>query len=225
MTIVDELVAAARAVPGRPFVLGIAGAPGSGKSTLAERLVGLVHSAAPDLMVSLTPMDGFHLSNRQLELQGLLERKGIAETFDAAGYAALLTRVRLPDRGVVYAPAFDRALEEPVAGSHAIPPGAGLVVTEGNYLGLDTGPWRDVRAAIDELWFLDVPLAECAERCLRRRLAHGFDRATARHRVETVDRPNGLLVRNSRGSADRVLDHDTIHRITGRPDSHRTEGA
>jgi len=215
MTIVDELVAAVRALPDRPFVLGIAGPPGSGKSTLAGRLVESMSSTAPDVAVAVAPMDGFHLSNHQLELQGLLDRKGIPETFDAAGYAALLARVRQADRGVVYAPAFDRRLEEPVAGSHAIPPGRGLVVAEGNYLGIDTGPWPDVRAAIDELWFLDVPLEECAERCLHRRLDHGFDHATAEQRVATVDRPNGLIVHHSRDRADRVLEPGTFAQLIG----------
>lgn len=215
MSKLDQVIAGVRSVPDRPFVLGIGGPPGSGKSTFAARLAELVRAAEPTTAVSLAPMDGFHLSNHQLELHGLLGRKGIAETFDSAGYAALLARARLADRGVVYAPAFDRTLEEPVAGTHAIPPGPGLVIAEGNYLGLDTGPWREVRAMIDELWFLDVPLDECAERCLRRRLDHGFDRATAEQRVETVDRPNGVLVQTSRDRADRVLDRTTIDELMG----------
>ena len=39
-------------------------------------------------------MDGFHLSDAALDRLGLRDRKGAIETFDAAGYLALLRRLR-----------------------------------------------------------------------------------------------------------------------------------
>lgn len=132
-------------------VLGIAGPPGAGKSTLADRLV-----AALDGRAALVPMDGFHLAAAELERLGRADRKGAPDTFDAAGYTALLRRLRAPDPvHAVYAPAFDRSLEEPVAGSLPVAPDVPLVVTEGNYLLLDDGPWAPVRGLLDEVWFLD----------------------------------------------------------------------
>ena len=121
-----------RAHPGR-LVFGFAGPPGSGKSTVVERLAG---ELGPELCV-VVPMDGFHLANRLLAGTPLAERKGAVDTFDAYGYLQLLQRLRAADEPVVYAPAYERAIEEPVAGAIAVPAGIPVVLTEGNYLLLD----------------------------------------------------------------------------------------
>ncbi len=85
-----ELTGRARrlATPGTRRVLGIAGPPGAGKSTLAARLVERLGGLAV-----LVPMDGFHLAQAELECLGRARRKGAPDTFDAAGYAALLARL------------------------------------------------------------------------------------------------------------------------------------
>src|SRR5690348_290690 len=125
-------------------MIGIAGAPGVGKTTYAVAL------AAGEGGVHL-PMDGFHLADVSLERLGLRDRKGAPETFDAWGYAALLGRLRSRPAEVVYAPAFERDLEQPLAGAIAIDPSAEVVVTEGNYLLLDTPEWRAVRAQVERV--------------------------------------------------------------------------
>lgn len=130
-----EQRARALAASGTRRILGIAGPPGAGKSTLAARLA---QELGPELAV-VVPMDGFHLARAELERLGRADRKGAPDTFDAAGYAALLTRLRTPGSAAVYAPAFDRSLEEPVAGSIPVGTGVGLVITEGNYLLHDAG--------------------------------------------------------------------------------------
>src|SRR4051812_40959173 len=117
-------------------LLGITGAPGAGKSTLAAAL-----AAARGMAV--VPMDGFHYADAELSRRGLLDRKGAPDTFDAPGYAALLARVRAGEEDVV-APAFERTLEQPLAGAIAVP-AYGSVVTEGNYLLLAEPRWRRVR--------------------------------------------------------------------------------
>ncbi len=113
----------------RRAVLGICGAPGSGKSTLAAQLVAAIGPAAV-----VVPMDGFHLHDDELARLGLSDRKGAPETFDVAGYVALLRRLRAETGHTVYAPEFDRSREESVAGAIAVRPEHRLVVTEGNYL-------------------------------------------------------------------------------------------
>ena len=130
-------------------IIGITGAPGAGKSSYAAEL------AARDGGVHL-PMDGFHLADASLRRLGLLEHKGAPDTFDAWGFASLLARLRAEPDEVVYAPAFERDLEQPLAGAIAVPPDTELVVTEGNYLLLDRPEWRAVRAQLDEVWFLEV---------------------------------------------------------------------
>ncbi|MFJ9624603.1 nucleoside/nucleotide kinase family protein [Streptomyces sp. NPDC101181] len=193
--------ARALAESGQRRVLGIAGPPGAGKSTLAGRLVAALHGCA-----ALVPMDGFHLAAAELDRLGRAERKGAPDTFDAAGYAALLRRLRDPDPvHPVYAPAFDRTLEEPVAGSLPVPPDIPLVVTEGNYLLLDDGPWAPVRGLLDEAWFLDLSPEVRVHRLVERHVRFGKPRPYARAWVARSDEANARLVERDRERADLVV--------------------
>lgn len=142
--------------PGRRLV-AVVGAPGSGKSTLAARLVAGLPGAV------LVPMDGFHLDNRLLDRDGLRTRKGAPETFDAAGFVALVRRLKTGEE-LVY-PLFDRDLDLAIAGAGRVTADTRLVVVEGNYLLLDRAPWRDLAGLWDLSVMLDVPTKE-----LRRRL-------------------------------------------------------
>ncbi|WP_418959698.1 nucleoside/nucleotide kinase family protein [Streptomyces tritici] len=199
----DELVARARrlAAPGGRRILGLAGPPGAGKSTLAARLV-----ARLDGHAVLVPMDGFHLAQAELRRLGRTERKGAPDTFDAAGYAHLLTRLRAPEPGVtVHAPAFDRSLEEPVAGAIPVPDGVPLVVTEGNYLLHDEGDWAAVRALLDEVWYLDLDDRRRVPRLVERHVRFGKDRARAERWVRDSDEANARLVARGRHRAHLVV--------------------
>ena len=81
-------------------LLGLVGPPGSGKSTLAAALQAEFASAA-----QVVPMDGFHLANVELERLGRRDRKGAPDTFDSAGYVALMRRLLAQaDDEIVYAP-------------------------------------------------------------------------------------------------------------------------
>lgn len=197
----EELVERARSLAaGGRRVLGIAGAPGSGKSTLGARLVTALAPAAV-----LVSMDGFHLASKELERLGRSERKGAPDTFDVAGYVALLRRVREPGPDPVYAPAFDRTLEEAVAGAIPIDPATALVVTEGNYLLLDQGSWAAVHGLLDECWFLDVDETLRVQRLVARHVQHGKARDAAELWVAGSDAANARLTHATRGSADLVV--------------------
>ena len=104
-------------------ILGIAGSPGAGKTTYAARVV-----AEADVPAVHVPMDGFHLADSALVALGLRDRKGAPETFDAWGYAALLRRLRTATE-TVWAPAFERGLEQPLAAAISVGPEVELVVT------------------------------------------------------------------------------------------------
>jgi pantothenate kinase len=200
---ITELIERARrlAVPGSRRVLGIAGAPGAGKSTLGA----LLADRLGDLAV-LVPMDGFHLAQAELRRLGRADRKGAPDTFDADGYAALLARLRDPgEEGVVYAPAFDRSLEEPVAGSVPVAPGVPLVITEGNYLLHDVGGWARVRPLLDEAWYVEIDPEVRVRRLVERHVRFGKERAHAEHWVNASDEPNARLIARGRDRADLVV--------------------
>jgi pantothenate kinase len=200
----DDLVQAARALmaPGPRRLLGLAGPPGSGKSTLATNL----QQALGDGAV-VVPMDGFHLAQSELQRLGRAARKGAPDTFDAAGYIALLQRLKSDAAcaSTVYAPAFDRGLEQPIAGAIAVPPTCQLVITEGNYLLVADDDWRPVRGLLDEVWFLDVPAAVRVPRLQARHEAHGRSREQAQAWIEQTDEPNARLIEASRHRASRFV--------------------
>ncbi len=183
-------------------IIGIAGAPGAGKTTYAERLV--ADARRDGVPAAYLPMDGFHLADAALSSTGLLDRKGAPETFDAWGYAALLRRARTAGQ-IVWAPGFERVLEQPLAGAIALPPVARLVVTEGNYLLLDRPEWRAVRAELDEVWFVDCPDDVRRARLVARHVEFGKSPAEAEAWVARVDDANAALVAASRERADRVV--------------------
>lgn len=191
-----ELTGLVPRVDGR-LLLGITGAPGAGKSTLAAVLAAACGAA-------LVPMDGFHYADVELMRRGLLERKGAPETFDAEGYAALLRRVRAGEESVV-APAFERDLEQPLAGAIAVP-STGPVVTEGNYLLLDEPRWRAVRAELGPVWYVVTDEALRVERLVARHVRFGKTPDAARAWAERVDAPNARLVEAARDRADLVVD-------------------
>lgn len=186
-------------------ILGLVGPPGGGKSTLAEAL----HAAFPGRSV-VVPMDGFHLANIELQRLGRAARKGAADTFDAAGYVALLRRLRAQASDeTVYAPAFRREIEEPVAGAIGVPPGVPLVITEGNYLLLDRGPWAGARSLLDEIWYVDGGDTQRIERLVRRHIRFGRSEIDARAWVRDTDEPNARLIEATRGRASWTFRWDT----------------
>lgn len=182
-------------------ILGIVGAPGSGKSTLA-RLIG--DELGPERCV-IVPMDGFHLANRVLDRAGLLDRKGAIETFDGAGFVAMLERIRGAVDPVVYAPTYIRGLEEPIANAIEVPRDIGLVIIEGNYLLSEIGPWRQVRPLLDECWFVATPEERRRTRLIERHIQFGKARESAAAWANGPDALNATVVEATRGRADRVI--------------------
>ena len=189
---------------GRRKLLGLVGAPGAGKSTLAAALLIALGERA-----QVVPMDGFHLANVELQRLGRADRKGAPDTFDSAGYVALLQRLRTQrDDEIVYAPEFRREIEEPVAGAIAVLPATQLVITEGNYLLHDAGAWDGVAGLLDEVWYVDVDDALREARLVRRHRQFGRSEEDARAWVEQTDAPNARLIAATRMRAHHVLTLD-----------------
>jgi pantothenate kinase len=220
-----DLVARARALaaPGRRALLGVVGSPGSGKSTLTEMLLAALRAdpppgEGPD-WVAHVPMDGYHLADVELERLGRRQAKGAPDTFDAGGYVALLARLRArdPADAVVYAPAFERTLEQPLAGAIPVPAAARLVLTEGNYLLLDSDRWPAVRPLLDEVWFCALRDDVRLQRLLARHVAFGKPPDAARAWVAAVDEPNAALIEATRARADLVVPSGVLETIGDPP--------
>jgi pantothenate kinase len=202
-SLADDAVALADS--GRRAVLGIAGSPGAGKSTLVTLLLELIGDRHGPGWVAHVPMDGFHLADRQLRRLGLLDRKGAPETFDAAGYASLLERLHKETSAEVFAPGFDRDLEQPLAAALVVPPTARLVVTEGNYLLLDRPEWARARRSMDRVWFVTADEDTRVDRLTARHVEFGKTPEQARAWVADVDQCNAALVAATASAADRVI--------------------
>ena len=199
----DELIDRARALAtvGSRKILGIAGAPGAGKSTLAALVTAGLGGQAVQV-----PMDGLHLADVELTRIGRREWKGAPDTFDGFGYLALLRRLRSSRAGeIVYAPAFERTIEQPIAGSIPVDPSVPLIVTEGNYLLLDQPPWPEIRALLDETWFVEIDDEIRVSRLIRRHIEFGKSPEQAAEWVERLDEGNARLVAATRGRADLIV--------------------
>lgn len=195
--------------PGRTL-LGVTGAPGAGKSTLTETLMSHLRAETGPDAVGHLPMDGFHLADAQLDRLGRRDRKGAPDTFDVDGYVAALRRLHVePDR-TLFAPGFERDLEQPIAAAIAIPPSARLVVTEGNYLLLPDGGWERVRPLLTEVWHVEVDDDVRRERLVRRHEQFGKSPEAARAWVDQVDEPNARLISATRDAADLVVAVDVV---------------
>ena len=204
MGLVDDLAARVRALSAntpRRVLIGIAGAPGSGKTTLAEALT-CVLGGFPS--VAHVPMDGFHLADVELVRLGRRERKGAPDTFDRDGYRALLARIAAGES--VWAPSFERVLEQPIAQAIPVVEQTRIVISEGNYLLLPS--WREVRARFDEVWFCRQHDPTRIDRLIARHVHFGKTPDEARAWVLRSDEANAALVAATAGAADVTVEID-----------------
>jgi pantothenate kinase len=187
------------------LVIGLAGIPGAGKSTVAQMIVDEVNKhfagSTPAIVV---PMDGFHYSNERLAEMGILQLKGVPDSFDAEGFAVLMKRIKTNASATIKAPLFNRAIEASIDGGIEILPEDRLCVVEGNYLLLEQPRWQAARPYFDEVWFIDVPVDIAYPRLLARHLLARSE-AEAKAKIESTDLPNARLIQETRGNADRVI--------------------
>jgi pantothenate kinase len=187
------------------FLLGITGPPGAGKSTIAAEVEGAANAQRGPGFAVVAPMDGFHLSNEELDALGLRSVKGAPETFDVDSFVLMLERVRSNFDSTVLWPGFDRSIEQTVPDAIPISPQTMLVVVEGNYLLLDRPRWREVRGLLDEAWYVNAPRDVLRRRLLERARAGGRSDADALSHVDGSDLANAELVATTKIAADRLL--------------------
>jgi len=203
MTTFDDLLTRAQSMmsTGGRTVLGITGPPASGKTTLAWRLADALGTRAV-----VVGMDAFHLAQVELHRLDRVDRKGAPDTFDAYGYVHLVRRIS-EGAETVYAPEFRREIEEPIAGAVRVPPEVPLVITEGNYLLLDTEPWTSLRPLLADVWFLRPDEDERVERLVNRHRSYGRSLVEAQQRACGSDQRNADLIASTAIRADLLVEN------------------
>jgi pantothenate kinase len=95
-------------------------------------------------------------------------------------------------------PGFDHAVGDPVAGTHVLAPDTQVVLVEGNYLLLRTAPWDQLHPLFDIKVFIDLDMATCCARLVKRHmLAWGISQTAAQLRVDTNDAINCEIIRST----------------------------
>ncbi len=179
-------------------IIGIVGKPGGGKSTLSKYLL----KDMDPMLVSVVPMDGFHLSNKVLKELGRSDRKGAQDTFDVKGFTALIQRIKMDGAEPIYYPIFDRSIEESIAAQGVVYPSTRVVIVEGNYLMHDEDGWQEIAPLLDQSWyaFLDEDIR--ISRLISRHIAFGKDPESAKAWAKGSDQVNAELIETGVGRCD-----------------------
>lgn len=83
-----------------PYIIAVAGSVAAGKSTTARILRALLSRWPNTPKVELVTTDGFLMPNAELERQGLMQKKGFPESYDARAMLKFLARVKAGERNV-----------------------------------------------------------------------------------------------------------------------------
>ena len=113
--------------------------------------------------------------------------------------------MREPAGDVVYAPRFDRAIEEPIGSAVPIGDEVTLVITEGNYLLHPDGPWAAISGLLDACWYIEVDEQLRIERLIARHILYGRSRREAVERAQGPDLRNAHIVARTKLRATRVI--------------------
>jgi pantothenate kinase len=204
LTSLDQALARAKELASgeKRVLIGITGKPGAGKSTLTSYLI---NNLGPDL-TALVPMDGYHLSNKQLQRLNLSDRKGAFNTFDSDGFVSLLRRINQDTDKDIYYPIFHREIEESYAADGVVLKNTRLVITEGNYLLLEKGGWESVKKELSEVWYVKVNDELRLERLTKRHEMFGKDPQAAHKWAHGSDEINAELVQTTVASADVIIE-------------------
>ena len=178
------------------FVIAIAGPPAAGKSTLARQLIERLDGRA-----GLLAMDAYHFDDAVLNERGHRDRKGAPHTFDVASYALMLEALRRG--GTTYAvPEFDRDLELSRNCASVVDANQSVLITEGNYLLLNSEPWAGLEPLFDLTVWVEVDRATVEQRIRSRWSEAGIPVAEAERRLHDNDLANYRTVCEGSRSAN-----------------------
>jgi pantothenate kinase len=182
-------------------IIGIVGKPGGGKSTLSKYLL----KGMDPSLVSVVPMDGFHLSNKVLKELGKSDRKGAQDTFDVKGFTTLIARIKSGGADPIYYPVFDRSIEESIAAQGVVYPSTRVVIVEGNYLMHDKDGWEEVSPLLDQSWYAYLDEDIRISRLILRHIAFGKDPESAKAWAKGSDQVNAELIETGVARCDFLI--------------------
>ncbi len=79
------------------------------------------------------------------------------------------------------------------------------MITEGNYLLLEDGPWSAVAGLLDECWYVEVDEGVRIERLIARHMRYGRSHDEAVERAQGSDLRNAQIIDRTKGRATRVV--------------------
>ena len=182
-------------------IIGIVGKPGGGKSTLSKYLL----KGMDPTLVSVVPMDGFHLSNKVLKELGRSDRKGAQDTFDVTGFTTLIARIKSDGAEPIYYPVFDRSIEESIAAQGVVYPSTRVVIVEGNYLMHDRDGWQEISPLLDQSWYAYLDEDLRISRLISRHVAFGKDPDSAKAWAKGSDQVNAELIETGVARCDFLI--------------------
>lgn len=196
-----KAIVAERASGTARTIIGIIGKPGGGKSTLSKYLL----KGMDPSLVSVVPMDGFHLSNKVLKELGKSDRKGAQDTFDVKGFTTLIARIKSDTTDPIYYPVFDRSIEESIAAQGVVYPSTRVVIVEGNYLMHDKDGWEEVSPLLDQKWYAYLDEDIRISRLISRHIAFGKDPESAKAWAKGSDQVNAELIETGVARCDFLI--------------------
>ena len=178
--------------------IALSGPPASGKSTISEKIANDLSSKGYESNV--LQMDGFHYDDQILKDKNLISKKGAPETFDVMGLASFLSRLKNESEVVV--PIFDRSLELSRSSAVIIPKETKVIVTEGNYLLLNSNPWKILQNFFDTTIMIQCEKSILEKRLLDRWKKFKLSDDQIHQKVYDNDLPNGINVIKNSSKAD-----------------------
>ena len=185
---------------GKRTFIGIVGKPGAGKSTAVEAIKERFDQA----LVSIIPMDGYHLSDEELIAQGKRDRKGAPDTFDSNAFVELLRRVKSEDGEITF-PIFHRELEASIPDEGTVPLTAKVIITEGNYLLSQEHGFENVRKLLDKVYYIDINDEKRLERLIARHIRYGKTPDAAQDWAMGSDEANARYIETTKHLASDFL--------------------
>jgi pantothenate kinase len=191
-------------------IVGIAAPCGAGKTLLLSWLAATPRGLGLT-QFAFAALDGYHFPNAVLDSRSGIDPegnlvplrllKGTPPTFDVDSFLADLRAVKSTHQEL-HLPMYSRRLHEPVAGCIKVGPEVEWVFVEGNFLFLDTPPWRQVGQLLERKIYLDAPDDVLRARLRLRHAAAGRDAAWIEAHFSRTDGPNISLIRAHAHFAD-----------------------